>query len=77
MCAFIAALPFRNFARFGFREVRGELDFAERRRRRVFAVRPEEDFEARFLRRRRPPTRNPFDCGPMNGRNIPDIHRSP
>lgn len=60
MNAFAAALPFRNFTRFGFREEDRELEDAEARRLRFAVDRPFVEREARFLRRLRPPAREPL-----------------
>lgn len=68
MCALAAALPFLNLPGFAFRE--DDRDPEERERRDVFFRRLPEDFEARFLRRLRPPLSEFSD--PVPGQ--PDIH---
>jgi len=61
MNRFASGLPFRNFPGFDFREVDRDLELAERRRFFFPVDRAAEEFEARAVRRLRPPTREPFE----------------
>lgn len=67
MWRFAAALPLRNFTRFDFREVDADLERRERRGFRVAVDARAEEREPFFLRRRRPPAREPFNSEPSDG----------